>query len=172
MCAARIAYTVGAYERVAYFRGAVRLDIPKIAATLLPQRLTDHERIVAEAERELGESAFAAAALRGEAAGRSAVIDEARVWVEHVALTTPARRPQRIDLARRSNDGALSERQRDVLMLIASGLTNKEIAGRLGITLKTAEHHCEAIFRKLRVRGRTEATAWAHRNGVVTSWTG
>ena len=172
MCAARIAYTVGAYERVAYFRGAVRLDIPKVAPTLLPQRAAEHERLVADAERELGESAFAAAASRGEAAGRSAVIDEARVWVEHVAFTTPARRPERIDLPRRSNHGALSERQRDVLVLIASGLTNKEIAGRLDITRKTAEHHCGAIFRKLGVRGRTEATAWAHRNGVVTSRAG
>ena len=89
-------------------------------------------------------------------------------WVEHLALTAPVQPPERMDLPGRNNDGALSQRQTDVLVLIASGLPNKEIAGRLGIARKTAEHHCEVIFRKLAVRGRTEATAWAHRNGVMT----
>jgi DNA-binding NarL/FixJ family response regulator len=87
--------------------------------------------------------------------------------VDRLARTASDEQPDRVDLPGRSNEGPLSARQQDVLVLVASGRSNKEIAARLGITQKTVEHHNEAIYRKLGVRGRTEATAWAHRHGVA-----
>jgi DNA-binding NarL/FixJ family response regulator len=62
---------------------------------------------------------------------------------------------------------ALTVREAEVLSLIAEGLTNKEIASSLGIAVKTVMHHTGAIYRKLGVRGRAEATAFALRNGLV-----
>jgi DNA-binding NarL/FixJ family response regulator len=50
----------------------------------------------------------------------------------------------------------LSKRQREVAELAASGLSNKEIASRLGIALETVKNHLTAVYRKLGIRGRKE----------------
>jgi len=54
---------------------------------------------------------------------------------------------------------ALTEREREVLDLLAQGLTNKEIAERLVITTNTVKRHLKAIFEKLNVHTRSAATA-------------
>lgn len=54
---------------------------------------------------------------------------------------------------------ALTEREREVLDLLAQGLTNKEIAERLVITTNTVKRHIKAIFEKLKVHTRSAATA-------------
>lgn len=60
--------------------------------------------------------------------------------------------------------GVLSKRELDVLRLIGEGLSNGEIAERLFISPKTAEHHVGRIYAKLELRGRAEAAAYAARN--------
>jgi len=62
--------------------------------------------------------------------------------------------------------GLLSRRETEVLTLLAEGLTNAEIAARLFISTKTAEHHVSSILMKLHLRGRAEATAFALRNSL------
>ncbi len=54
---------------------------------------------------------------------------------------------------------ALTDREREVLDLLAQGLTNKEIAERLVITTNTVKRHLKAIFEKLNVHTRSAATA-------------
>jgi DNA-binding NarL/FixJ family response regulator len=54
---------------------------------------------------------------------------------------------------------ALTEREREVLDLLAQGLTNKEIAGKLVITTNTVKRHLKSIFEKLNVHTRSAATA-------------
>src|SRR5690606_37123871 len=61
----------------------------------------------------------------------------------------------------------LSPREREVLAAIATGASNKEIAATLCLSVKTVMHHSVSIYRKLGVRGRGEATALAHRTGLV-----
>jgi DNA-binding NarL/FixJ family response regulator len=53
-----------------------------------------------------------------------------------------------------------------VLALLADGLSNTDIAARLVISRKTADHHVSAILAKLDVRSRGEAAAVARRLGV------
>jgi DNA-binding CsgD family transcriptional regulator len=62
----------------------------------------------------------------------------------------------------------LSAREEEVLALIAEGLSNKEIGGRLFITEKTASHHVSSILSKLGVGGRAEAAAEAVRQGITS----
>jgi DNA-binding CsgD family transcriptional regulator/tetratricopeptide (TPR) repeat protein len=61
----------------------------------------------------------------------------------------------------------LSEREVDVLELLAVGMTDREIGARLFITEKTAGHHVSHILTKLTVSRRGEAAAVAHRLGLV-----
>ncbi len=60
----------------------------------------------------------------------------------------------------------LTPRERQVLTLLASGATNREIAGELYMAEKTASVHVSRILGKLDVRSRTEAAAVAHRHGL------
>lgn len=59
------------------------------------------------------------------------------------------------------NRVGLSDRQREVLALIAQGLTDREISQRLRITLPTVRSHVEAIFEKTGTTNRTAAARWA-----------
>jgi two-component system, NarL family, nitrate/nitrite response regulator NarL len=62
---------------------------------------------------------------------------------------------------------ALTPREVEVLQLLASGLPNKIIAGRLGISEHTVRFHLNAIFGKLDAHSRTEAVTRAARLGVI-----
>ncbi|WP_394427789.1 response regulator [Streptomyces sp. SGAir0957] len=62
----------------------------------------------------------------------------------------------------------LSERERDVLVLIAEGLSNAEIGDRLHLSSGTVKDHVSAILAKLRVDGRVQAALLAQRAGLLT----
>jgi DNA-binding CsgD family transcriptional regulator len=68
--------------------------------------------------------------------------------------------------ATRANPAGLTPRQMDVLALLADGLSNADIAERLVISPKTADHHVSAVLGKLSVHSRGEAAAAARRLGV------
>ena len=66
-----------------------------------------------------------------------------------------------------SAPGGLSDREMDILRLVAEGLSNQEIAGKLFVTGQTVKFHLSNIYRKLGVSNRTEASRFAYRTGVV-----
>ena len=62
----------------------------------------------------------------------------------------------------------LSEREREVLEAIASGATNREIAGTLYLSPHTIKEHTSSLYRKLGVRNRAEAVQKAQRLGLIS----
>lgn len=68
---------------------------------------------------------------------------------------------------RTTREASLSAREREVLQLIAEGYTNKAIAERLFISVKTVEAHKEHIVQKLGVRGSAELIRYAIRKGLI-----
>lgn len=63
--------------------------------------------------------------------------------------------------------GILTERELDVVELVARGKTNAEIAEALFVSVSTVKTHMEALFAKLQARNRVEIAAWAWEHGVV-----
>jgi DNA-binding NarL/FixJ family response regulator len=65
----------------------------------------------------------------------------------------------------------LTERETELLRLVASGLSNKLIGQQLGISENTVKYHMKQILQKLRLQNRAEAAAYAVRNGLVEAST-
>jgi DNA-binding NarL/FixJ family response regulator len=63
--------------------------------------------------------------------------------------------------------GELSKRERQVLELVAQGLTNSQISSQLGISPKTVARHRERIMRRLNLHSSTELVKFAIRTGLV-----
>jgi DNA-binding NarL/FixJ family response regulator len=64
-------------------------------------------------------------------------------------------------------DGALTEREREIIVLVSQGLSNKDIADRLCISTITVRHHLTSIFDKLGVSNRQKLLIRAHQCGLV-----
>jgi ATP/maltotriose-dependent transcriptional regulator MalT len=116
--------------------------------------------------------------LLGEAARRAADDDEARAYFTAAAATF-ARLGAALDAAQLDAHvggraeaepvaaGPLTEREVQLLQLVASGHTNRAIAAETFLSEKTVERHLSNIFRKLAVSSRAAATAQAIRLGLV-----
>ncbi len=109
-------------------------------------------------EREAAKKVFVALGAAPDVAAVEA-LSAAAIAAQRVATraeNTPAK----------GADG-LSPREREVLLLVASGKTNKAIARELFVSEKTVDRHVSNIFAKLDVPTRAAATAWAYRHGLV-----
>ena len=69
--------------------------------------------------------------------------------------------------APRPDDGPLTRRQLEVAKLVAEGLTDREVAARLSISIRTAESHVEQILARLGFRSRAQIAAWVAAGGDV-----
>lgn len=134
-----------AAERV---RGAVGVTLP------LPYE-ADHERWLAAARRQLGEGSFQAAWSTGTSLSLEAAMDLAQ-----------ARSPA----ATREGEPSpvLTIREREVVALLAQGLSNRQIADRLVISERTAEAHVANVRAKLGLSSRAQIAAWAVEAGFPT----
>ena len=130
-------------------------------------------RVAVVAESEEVRAAIAAA-LRASSAfdvvGVSASAKDVSATAE-VVITARERRQSTQTAAPAVRDIAtvpvLTQREHQILELLADGLGNKQIAARLGITTNTVKTHLELLFEKLDVSSRAEAVATAARAGLL-----
>jgi DNA-binding NarL/FixJ family response regulator len=103
------------------------------------------------------------AAVRSVAAGNGTLADglTKRVLTELVSR----RRTQPVTAARASE--LLTPRERDILLHLAQGMSNEEIARSLVVEVSTVKSHLARMMPKLGVRSRLHAAVWAYQNGVV-----
>ncbi len=94
--------------------------------------------------------------------GRSFFSPRLSEVAERCLLEPQAARPRKLP-ARRE----LTPREREVLQLLAEGCMNKQVAERLGISIKTAETHRSRIMRKLRIVSTADLVRYAVRNKII-----
>jgi DNA-binding NarL/FixJ family response regulator len=105
---------------------------------------------------------------RGDQDGRRLEIETARrLFTQLNAEPFLARIAEQSDRTTRQPVGSLSEREMQVIRLLAAGKTNRAIADELFISEKTVARHVSNIFDKLGVSNRTGATAWAFQHNLI-----
>ena len=127
-----------------------RLELPYEAA----RTELDLARLLAASDHDAAVARARSAYRRLDALGARQEAARAAGFLRSLGITPP---PGRRKLE------TLSGRERDVLMLLAEGLSNPEIAERLYLSRRTVAHHVSSILRKLGLRSRSEAAAYAMR---------
>jgi len=98
-------------------------------------------------------------------------VNAGEVWIDRTMMASVltslshARNPNQDPEAGRIT--SLSEREREVIVLIGQGMKNKEIARCLTISETTVRHHLSSIYGKLSVADRLELSIYAYRNGLA-----
>ncbi len=139
-----------------------RLEIPELGAPVLAL-------VPDEAAGELALAAGARGLLFRDAAP-SPLLAALQAVARGLAVFEPALSPVRPTprAPTPTTPESLTPREREVLALLAEGLSNKAIADRLAISEHTAKFHVNAVLAKLGVQRRTEAVVRAARLGLVT----
>jgi DNA-binding NarL/FixJ family response regulator len=157
----------GANEMRRWLRRLAASDVQRLGAHALssndqPVDQQPYERALALWDGGSAPELLAALPLLDELDAR-AVAALVRGRLRELGVTNPPGRPLPTT---RANPAGLTGRQLDVLALLVQGLSNADIAARLVISRKTADHHVSAILAKLDVRSRGEAVAAARRLGL------
>lgn len=101
------------------------------------------------------------AAIRTVAAGDGIIAPQVtRRLIRRFSEISPARKDPQA--------GALTAREREVLLLVARGLSNAEIAGELGIEPATVKRHVGSLLSKLELRSRAQMIVYAFQTGLIT----
>lgn len=141
----------------AALREFVRLEMPfEVAHTrlLLAQALSEADPEVAEAEAHTALAVFKSLGAVADAKATTTVMRE---------IDTETRK----QIGKTFNPAGLSQREAEVLRLVAQGLSDKEIATRLVLSRHTVHRHIHSILTKLDLPSRTAAAAYAARHGLL-----
>jgi NarL family two-component system response regulator LiaR len=140
---------------------AIRAELPDVEVVALTSVLEDASVTGAVRAGAIGyllkdtDSDELARAIKAAAEGRVHLAPEAAA-----RLMREVRAPE--------NPEALTDRETEVLKLVARGKANKQIAGSLYVSEKTVKAHVSAILMKLGVQSRTQAALYAVRTGLVS----
>jgi len=140
--------------RAAIARTTLHASMRQWQQLRVPYEVATTSTLLGQAQREAGDEDAAKASF-----------DTARALFEQIGARLDARE---VDLARRTTrPNGLTEREIEVLCLIAQGHPNKQIAAQLDLSTKTVSRHLTNIFNKIGVTSRTAATAFAFQHRLV-----
>jgi ATP/maltotriose-dependent transcriptional regulator MalT len=165
---ADVAVACGEHAGAARLLAAAEAERERLGAALVPGLRPQHEATLAATRAALGEAAFAAA----WAEGRRLSSEEARADAARVAQALGAAATDVLsDKPAVPGDAArgtgLTPRELEVLRLVAQGLSNREIADALFISVPTVKRHLTSILAKLGLPSRPAAVAYAHTHGLA-----
>jgi DNA-binding NarL/FixJ family response regulator len=156
-----------------------RMDGLEATRALAGPGAEDPPRIVIVTTFDMDEYVYGA--LRGGAvgfllkdSGPALLVDAVRAAANGGSLVSPSitvrllerlARPRPVPAEPRE---PLTDRELDVVKLVARGRTNEEIAGELFVSLSTVKTHLGSLYRKLDTRNRVETAAWAWESGFMT----
>lgn len=143
--------SAGHHERAATLLGAADLLWEILGRPLQTyQHLYPlHEACERQARAALGDERFAAAFDQGRGLG----IDEGTAYaLDEIPAPSPS--------SRSAPDAVLTTREREIAELVADGMTNRQIATRLMISVRTVETHAQNILMKLGFRSRAQIASW------------
>ena len=144
--------------------GAAEALRDAIGAPLPPVYQADYERSLAAVRSSLGENAFAAAWAEGRLMSPEQAISTQRLATMPISeepSSAPLSKPQT------SYPAGLTPREVEVLRLLATGLTDAQIAEHLVLSLYTVHAHLRTIYSKLGVTSRSAATRYAFEHQLV-----
>lgn len=133
--------------------GAVGVVLDKLGATMWAADRDDYDRTLSAAHRQLGKEPFDSA----WAEGSKMSLEQALLMLEQG--TSPP--------SPRTHPAGLTERELEVLRLVAQGLTNAQVAQSLTISPNTVSIHLYSIYSKLGVKSRTAATRYGIEHGFL-----
>jgi DNA-binding CsgD family transcriptional regulator len=154
-----LAVARGVPELGARLLGAAEGICDRIGYVLRGEEKVDHEQVSAKVRAALDDERYA----EGKALGTALSIPEAIEIALQVARIRAVPEPEPEPEA----DGDLTPREREVLALLAGGMSNAAIADELFISQRTVTTHLSRLYAKLDVSTRTEAIALAMRMGLV-----
>jgi predicted ATPase/DNA-binding SARP family transcriptional activator/DNA-binding CsgD family transcriptional regulator len=153
---AGLAGALGEDIRAAHLWGAAQGAREDASLALPPGERALHEPYLVSAQSRLGEVAWEEALVKGQ----SMSLDEA---VEYALAEEEFDRPA-APLPEQTPPGEpkveLTAREKEIAALVARGLTNRQIAGELSISVRTAGNHVAKILRKLGLRSRAQIAGW------------
>jgi predicted ATPase/DNA-binding SARP family transcriptional activator/DNA-binding CsgD family transcriptional regulator len=144
----------GAAEKA---REVTRIALPPGDRALHEPRLSSARSVLGEREWE-----------EALAKGRAMSLEEAADYALSRDQVDPPSAPVPKDPSASEPAPHLSGREREVVVLVARGLTNRQISAHLGISERTAGNHVGRILGKLRLRSRAQIASWALEHGLLT----
>ena len=142
----------GHLTKAAHLLGASAAMHERMSVKLSPNYQVHHNRCVATIRAEMSQDPFQAALVRGH--GLSAPEAVAYALRDRV-LGAPKREPR----------GRVTAREAEIAVLVATGLTNRQIARKLSLAERTVDSHLEHIMNKLGHHSRAQVAAWAATGG-------
>ena len=154
---------MGGLEAAAQIREAA----PDISILVLS--IHEHEAYVAQSVRAGAQGYLRKDSSPGELRGAVRALYEGGSYFSAPALQTLSSglRSAKEEQEQRERLDALTPREREVLVEIARGRTNKEMAAQFGISVRTVESHRDALMRKLGIRGAAALTRFAVDAGIA-----
>ncbi|MDQ3862754.1 MAG: tetratricopeptide repeat protein [Actinomycetota bacterium] len=161
---AGVAGALGEATRAAHLWGAAEAAREVAGIALSPSERALHEPHLTSARSKLGEAAWEEALAEGHVMS----LEEAAEYALSEESDQPEATLGQTLLAHDESMGDLTPRERELALLVARGLTNRQISTELSISERTAANHVAKILKKLGLRSRAQIATWATERRLLT----